>query len=103
MLVLPTRQDAAHYSFEIELDSELFDFTFDWNDREERWYMTIGKPAIGALRAGTKLVYGTELNRAPNGPTGTLVLYDSSGTETLPGFADLGGRVELIYVSESEL
>lgn len=103
-LVLPTRTDLARYSFTCDLDSVTYSFSFEWNDRDSGWYMSIGDVNGAPLLSGARVVLGyllTAIHRAqvPTLPPGDLVAFDTSTTDTEPGLGDLGDRVILAYVS----
>lgn len=106
VLVLPTRQDVTHYTFEVDLDSVTFGFEFHWNDRDSAWYFTISDVAGTVLIAGRKVVLGCFLLnrfRDPRLPAGVLEVIDTSGTDTDPTLTDLGTRCKLLYTESADL
>ena len=105
-IVLPTRTDAARYSFEIDLDGDSFTFSFEWNDRDQGHYMSIADAAGVTLLAGRRVVTGYPLiniYRDSRLPKGAIEAVDTSSTGTEPGFGDLGDRVKLLYTPLADL
>lgn len=105
-LVLPTRTDLARYNFDIDLDDVKFAFSFEWNDRDAGWYMSIATPEGVPVLSGRRVVLGYPLisiYRDARLPAGTLVAIDTTGVNEEPGFGDLGERVKLLYVTRAEL
>jgi hypothetical protein len=105
-LVLPTRSDLARYTFDVALDDVTFRFSFEWNDRDEGWYMSIADTNGVPLLSGRRIVLGYPLisiYRNPALPAGALVAIDTSSKDEEPGFADLGRRVKLLYITRAEL
>lgn len=107
MISLPTRFDGqARYSFEIELDQVTFVFSFEWNDRDLGWYMSIADVNGTALLDGRRIINDyplTDIYKDPRLPAGSLMAIDTSGLGTEPGLRELGDRVQLIYISAAEL
>lgn len=102
---LPTLTDSAHYEYALELDGETFTLSFNWNSREEAWYLSVADSLGTVLVAGKKIVVGYPLfARTVNDalPKGYLEAIDTSGLDLAPGYADLGGRVKLVYTDEAE-
>lgn len=103
---LPTRTDLARYAFDVELDESTFTLSFEWNDRDAGWYMSILTSEGVPLLSGRRIVVGYPLisiHRDPRLPAGTLVAIDTSSKGEDPGLADLGDRVKLLYVTRAEL
>jgi len=98
--VLPTRTDTPRYRFTIELDGQSFIFTFEWNDRDSGWYLSISDVNEVPLVSGVRVVLNVPLLDRyldPRLPAGRFAAIDTSGTDTEAGFADLGDRVKLVY------
>ncbi len=107
MIILPTRFDGqARYTFEIELDQVTFNFSFEWNDRDLGWYMSIADVDGTPLLDGRRIINDyplADLYRDPRLPAGSLMAMDTSGNGIEAGFRDLGDRVQLIYIPVAEL
>src|SRR5262245_60003859 len=109
VLVVPT-QARPYYSQRTRLDGRDFLLSFAWNQREERWYLSIEDDVGDLLLAGLKLISNWPLLHAyqsdPRLPPGELVAFDltEGGDETPPGFDDfaIGKRVELTYFAVTE-
>jgi len=92
-IVLPTRTDAARYSFDIDLDGERWTFRFEWNDRASLWFMSID----GVADSIAVVLNWPLLLNTTGGPRGSLMAIDTSRAETDAGREDLGERVLLTY------
>ncbi len=106
LINLPTRTDAARYSFDIELDAVTFHFEMEWNDRNNSWYMSISDASGVPLLSGRRVSIGYPLiniYRDPRLPAGMIEAIDTSSTDTEPGAGDLGDRVKLVYTPFADL
>lgn len=106
MIILPVEPGLARYTFQCELDRVSFNFALEWTDRDSGWYMSI-RDVVGApLLSGRRVVLNyplINLYREAGLPLGSIMALDSTGTDTEPGYADLGDRVYLAYIPFSEL
>lgn len=105
-LVIPTRGDIGAYFFRITLDLEVFSLSFQFNDREGRWYMSIADQAGNPVRSGLKLVSNFPVTARiadPAGPNGEIMALDTTGQGLDAAFADLGSRVLVTYEEEATL
>lgn len=103
---LPTRTDIARYDFDIDLDGVTFIFEFEWNDRDDGWYMTIRDVNSAVLLAGRRVVLNYPLiniYRDAALPAGSLTAIDTGSTDIEPAFGDLGDRVKLLYTPKADL
>lgn len=106
MVLLPVEPGLARYNFQCDLDNVSFKFSFEWNDRDSGWYMSIADVNGVALLSGRRVVLNyplINLYRDSNLPLGSITAFDSTGTDTEPGYSDLGDRVYLAYTPFSEL
>lgn len=74
----------------------------DWNDRAERFQLSVYDANENALVEGMTMNVDSEImNRytIEGLPKGMLILYDTSKTHTEAGLEDLGDRCKLIYQS----
>ena len=83
---------------------------FDYNGREDRWYLDVRDEAGELVVGAVKVRCGQDLlakARARAVLEGFLVALDLAGTPASPGappgYADLGRRVRLFYLEPSEL
>lgn len=105
-IILPTRTDSARYSFEIDLEGDTFTFSFEWNDRDDGWYMSVADATGENVIAGRRVVVGYPLiniYRDARMPKGAIEAVDTGSTGDEPGFGDLGDRVKLLYTPSTEL
>jgi len=106
MIILPTRTDVPRYTFQIDLDESTFNFSFEWNDRDSSWYMSISDADELPLLMGRRVCVGAPLldrfNKAGL-PAGLLYAIDTTGKNIEPDFADLGDRVKLMYLEAADL
>lgn len=107
MIILPTRIDGeARYSIEIDLDEVTFNLDFEWNDRDQGWYMSIADVNGVALVSGRRVIIGYPLFDAyadARLPAGAFLALDTSDSDTEAGLNDLGDRVILTYSTEAEM
>lgn len=99
-LVIPTRQDVAHYRFRIRLSGQFFSFEFHWNEREQTWSFDLYRSTGELMTTGIRLVLGQDLLgwlASEHKPEGTLRLDDTSDEGREAGVGDLGTRVLLLY------
>ena len=104
--IIPTRQDAAHYQFPVELEGVVFGLEFYWNARDASWYLTILDAEGVPLLSSRKLVLDLPLTaryRDLRLPRGEFVVLDTTGQGLEAGLKDLGTRVLLVYVPSTEL
>lgn len=81
----------------VTLDGVDYVLTFDWHQREERWYLTVADSNGAVITAGIKLVPDWPLYQRetlPNSPKGNFL---STGPLP-PDLASFGLRTFLLYV-----
>ncbi len=110
--IIPTSQEFATYEQRTALDGTDYIFSFQWNQREGRWYLDLLSENRAALVCGLKLEPNQNLLRVPVGvglPPGWLAILDfqSLGSATprdarAPGFEELGRRVKLVYTEAED-
>lgn len=98
---IPVALDTPLYVERTTLDGREFQLRFDYNGREDRWYLDIITVDGQNLAMGIKLVANWPLLRRftdPRLPQGNLMAIDFSPLQgQSPGFADMGRRVLLTY------
>lgn len=105
MLIIPTRNDLAAYTFQITLDGEIFIFAIRWNTEYEYWTFDILDFASNPLIVGVKMIINYPLIRRYVSdvlPKGEIVAVDGSSKLERIGRTDLGDVVQLIYVTQAE-
>lgn len=107
-IALPCRADLPRYAFRIELDGKVYAFSFDYNDREGAWFMSISDDADAAIVTGVRVITGTPLldflvSQKTRLPPGLLYVVDTENGGEDPGQNDLGLRHKLVYMPVSEI
>jgi len=107
MEVVPcTPGGQAFWTQRTALDGREYVLTFAWNARDGHWYLDVADQDGAALATGCALVVGypllygvTDARR----PAGDLAVLDTTGANDVdPGFADLGGRFQLVYYTQAD-
>lgn len=96
---IPVNKQTDAYSQSIELDGQVFNFSFHFNKREDKWYLKISRNDAIIIDS-LKLVHGTDLlkqYRAYNVPKGILSVVDSSGLFKDPSSSEFGNTIQLQY------
>ena len=107
MVTLPINQTSAHFGFRCELDGITWTFTFRWNHRSGQWCFDLGDSSGNLLITTIPIVPGFPLldrwrNRTGT-PAGDIRAFVTDGVTTDLAFEDLGRRVQLVYLSPSEV
>lgn len=106
VLLMPTRQDAPSYTFEMDLENNTYGFAFAWNERDAAWYFDIFDAVGTPLLSSRKVTLGLPLLwrfRDSRLPPGELTVVDTGGQDQEAGLADLGTRVQMLYYPSTEL
>jgi hypothetical protein len=101
-----TDPDLPFYTQRTVLDGITYILSFEWNEREERWYLSLADSAGVTIVSGIKVVANYPLNYLltdPRAPGGILYALDISGTGQDPGLNDLGRRVTLMYIDRDSV
>lgn len=96
-----------HHSLQVELEGVTYTLDIRWNERDEAWYIALQDAEEQVLVAPRKVVLDFPLFGRfftnPLVPRGQFMAVDTSNTGVEPGLADLGSRVQLIYVTAAEI
>ena len=106
MLEIPTRNDLADYTEQVEILGTLYTLGFHWNTRDESWLMDIMSEDGTPILMGQKLVGDwkvTDRFVLEALPAGFFFTVDQTGEKKAPGRNDLGDDVMLIFVEDAEL
>ena len=108
VFVIDTSTDPEVKSYEQfqELDGREYQFTLDWNERNEHWTLGAYLPDGTRLAVGRKVVIGVPLFRGEIDkrlPPGLLIAVDASESGTESDVDELGSRVLLMYSTVDEL
>ncbi len=98
---VPLAFDTPLYTIRVTLDGVEYILKFDWNDRENRWYMGFFSIDEDPLAVGIKVVANWPLLRRFTDdrlPPGELFATDLSPMlGESPTYSELGTRVRLMY------
>lgn len=103
---LPLIPSEANYEFSTVLDDVPYIVGVRWNGREGKWYMDLFEEDGTAIRRGMAVVLGTLIggrSASAKFPEGTFSANDLSGDDADAGFDDLGERVQVWFVPESDI
>lgn len=109
VVTIPTSSDRAYYTQRVRLDGRDFNLDFAWNQREERWYLSIYDEDNQLVHAGIKILANWPLLRwykfDDRIPGGELEAIDLTGDASPPTFDELGtdARCQLTYFGLTEL
>jgi len=101
-IVMPTTI-TANFSVRVLLGDEVYRLAFHYNERLERWFLSLFDQDDEAIFEGYALLLGIDylrLVRDERLPEGSLVLDDSTGANAECGFDDLGQRCNLFYITD---
>ena len=96
---IPVSKETDAYSQSVELDGEVFELSFHYNKREDKWYMRVSRNNQIVVD-GIKLVHGDDLlsqYHAYDVPKGKLSIVDASGLFQDPGSVEFGNTIQLQY------
>jgi len=97
---IPITADDPAFKIRTVLEDVQVVLGFTWNERDERWQISVSDPNEAPLLMGCPLNINWEIfNRfeIPGLPIGSLMLFDTSGKNQEAGRDDLGVRCKLIY------
>ena len=102
-----TPNGASAWTQRTALDGRDYVLSFDWNGRMGRWMFSLADASGAAIRSGMILHVNTRLLRGvvdTRRPPGELAVLDARGrNDAEPGFADLGARFQIVYLTAAEL
>lgn len=98
---------SAHYRQSTPLDGQVFVLHFNWNERDQNWYLSVHDADDNPIRGtiGKKLVqdYPVFLRAyTDDRPIGELMVISSSSTDD-PGLLDLGDGTVLVYIPREDV
>lgn len=88
------------------LDGVDYVLAFRWNETDAHWLLSIADTRGVSIRDGIYLVADRSLLRGvidTRAPKGVLIVVDSLAPPIDPGFADLGSRHSLLYLSPADI
>ncbi len=93
--------DAAGVDFTIELAGDVFRMVIRYNDRDQRYYLTVHDEDDAIIAASVKVVLGIPLLARvvdQRRPKGDIIAVDV-GARAEPTLGTLGRGVDLVFVS----
>jgi len=90
----------SRFKFTTTLDGVDFILRFRWNTRIELWVMDIFDADENEINMSIPLMVNTNVikkYKSNSMPQGTMILFDTSGTDEECGFDELGDRCVLLY------
>lgn len=100
---LPFTNDAAQ-TVTVTLDTGVFDFYVRWNQRQQVWCMSITNNTTQvALINNIPLLLGQDLLQPYDLSIGNFMVFAEDGIQLDAAFDDLGLRINVYYISDSEL
>lgn len=107
MITIPTRGDVPYYDIQIPLEGVVYTLEFRWNVRANAWFMAIlDETGERPYATGLRLVVDWPLSAYTTGrqPPGIFVALDTSNqSRDIEQIDELGARVRLVYISETEM
>lgn len=107
-VIIPTDTILATYTFSVELESIVFNFRFQFNNRDQSWFFDILTADGDPIRQGVKVVTNFPLlSRIArlDRPPGDIFAADLTGEDLRAGLGELGigQQIELNYFEQSEI
>lgn len=108
-LIIPTTPGEPYYRQKTTLEGREYILGFSYNQRIERWYLSIYDETEAPLLLGLKLMTNRPLLRHYRAdtrlPPGELMAIASDGSTEPPTLNELGEnkRVELVYLESADL
>ena len=105
-LTIPVRA-VPEYSIDVELDARPFRLTFKWSFRGQFWTVDFLTRADVLIHGAIKVVPGYDIlhntRHIEAMPQGALTVIDTVKSTAAIVFADLGERLQLVYVPEADV
>lgn len=108
-LIIPIQEAIdgfTSFKEEIDIDSNTYFFTFDWNSREEAWSMKIADANESTILSDIKIVSNYELISIYTDerlPKGNLFCIDLIGNGDRVTQLEFGDRYKLLYLTPEEV
>lgn len=105
LITIPVAPSIAHQIQTVTLDGRRFQLRLDWIQRIRRWAMTLstdsGTPIVSCKLLAVRADLLRQHRYREDTPQGVLAVVDTeTGADAESGFATLGGRHRLIYLSD---
>lgn len=104
---ITTQREASAWNQRVNLDGAAYLLDFNWNGREEAWYISLsdaeGVPLVLSRKVVTNRPLFGRFRFVEGMPKGDLYALDPSGKIPYAGYTELGEAVELFYFDAAEL
>lgn len=103
---IPLRNDLPFWDMQVDLETSTYTLQFRWNVRSNSWTFTVlDEQDLNVLTGDSRVVVNFPMgyyntNRAP---VGLFLFLDTSNQGLDPGLTDLGGRVQIVYLTAAWL
>jgi len=100
MIEIPTTSELPSYDFQTTLDGLVYNITINYNERRDRWQMSIADSQNDPIISGIPLLLNVSLlgqyvdSRLP---PGVLFVMAPNEDNNEAGINDLGTRIKLFY------
>lgn len=97
---LPISSDEGYYSFDVELEGEIYIFYLRYNNRAEKWVISMYDSNEDPIFQGLYLVLGYDYFNSfydSRLPSGNLVLVNIESANEEPTRDNLGTNCKLLY------
>lgn len=102
---IPITSAVANYDFKTTLEGLVYSFRMQWNQRFNRWVMSLSDGNDQPLIQGVPVLSGPivlEQYVTEGLPPGAILFLDTSGENIDPGRDDLGDRVRMFYITSDD-
>lgn len=103
---IPFQPSIGLYRFGTPIDDSSYVFDVRWNSRDAAWYFDVREADLTPIVYGVKIVLGTYLGRRKNHRLfrrGVMVATDTTGQGREATFDDLGARVVVRWIPQTDL
>lgn len=100
LLKLPIQNDIGDFNFKISLDGDSFFFFFQYDARDDSWFISISDADEITLVEGIKMVVDVNLFGQFGHldiPQGNLFCSNSENPNTEPNIENFGNNIQLFY------
>ncbi|KKN04670.1 hypothetical protein LCGC14_1095030 [marine sediment metagenome] len=98
--VIRIAEGLGNFRFQVELESVVFTFVFEFNEREDAWYFDLLQANGTSIRRSFKVTTGfpwlRQVASRPR-PNGDLIALDSTQQGLEADFDTLGNLVQFLY------
>lgn len=106
IISIPVSLDLPAFVQRSTLDGVPYLLTFQWNEREPGWYLSVADRTGAPLMQGIKIVPNWPLfRRFPNTirPAGELIAFDPQRSGGPVLLEDMGRRIKMLYAEQADL